>query len=414
MSDIPRAIEDLVTAIETNPTSRYVYDDLAQIYMNVGEYELALARYTEAIEVARLTHPYYYVSRGVAHGRLGKFDLQLADYEKALELDPNYAWAYNNLGYFYYEQKEYDKAVYYYKSAIEKDDSLINPYKFLTECYLETDKYDDAIRTLDIAIKKFGPDGMEFIRRKIYVHNDFGKLTDAIETAENYMEQNPGDKSVYHMIVALCFFSGDYDKALDWGRIALASEPGKYKSRILSAIADVYRNGLKDYPSAIRYYTKSILEEESDYALFYRAQCYDKNASAFSGSNRTQQVYMKIVKSLLQKESGKSTLSRLYLLSRTYLAAKDHKNAKVYAEKIFENAPKSREFYNKIPDYAYYLKFLLAVQAGETEQALYFIDEAIKIRPTRQYLDERKETLRAPEKGKGNGGFFKVIKDFFN
>ena len=49
----------------------------------------------------------------------GDYDRAIADYNKALELDPKDATAYNNRGYAYRQKGDYDKAIADYDKALE-------------------------------------------------------------------------------------------------------------------------------------------------------------------------------------------------------------------------------------------------------------------------------------------------------
>ena len=63
----------------------------------MGEYEQALADYTQALEL----DPEYamaYNNRGLTYGKIGKYEQALADFNRALELEPEYATAYNTGG----------------------------------------------------------------------------------------------------------------------------------------------------------------------------------------------------------------------------------------------------------------------------------------------------------------------------
>ena len=45
----------------------------------------------------------------------------MADYDKAIELDPKYAAAYNNRGWVYYLKKDYARAIADYDRALQLD-----------------------------------------------------------------------------------------------------------------------------------------------------------------------------------------------------------------------------------------------------------------------------------------------------
>lgn len=54
-----------------------------------------------------------------------QFDAAITEYSKAIELDPEYAVAYNNRGRAYYEQGELDSAISDFDKAIELDPELV-------------------------------------------------------------------------------------------------------------------------------------------------------------------------------------------------------------------------------------------------------------------------------------------------
>jgi tetratricopeptide (TPR) repeat protein len=75
-----------------------------------GDYDLAIANYTKAIEL----NPNFamaYNNRGVAYiqGK-GNYDQAISDLSKALEIDPRYADAFHNRAFAYYRKGEYGKA----------------------------------------------------------------------------------------------------------------------------------------------------------------------------------------------------------------------------------------------------------------------------------------------------------------
>jgi Tfp pilus assembly protein PilF len=86
------------------------YLDEGNVYFNVGQYSLAIERYTRAIEEAPALVAAYY-NRANAHTRAGHYDEALADYNHALELEPNDGDALNNRGMLHLYREEYERAV---------------------------------------------------------------------------------------------------------------------------------------------------------------------------------------------------------------------------------------------------------------------------------------------------------------
>ena len=58
----------------------------------------------------------------MTYDKQDQFDEAISDYNKAIEIDPKYAKAYNNRGWVYHREGLYDKAISDYNKAI-----VINP-----------------------------------------------------------------------------------------------------------------------------------------------------------------------------------------------------------------------------------------------------------------------------------------------
>jgi tetratricopeptide (TPR) repeat protein len=82
-----------------------------------GNFDLALAKYTEAI-AADPTEPTFYCNRAAVRSRRGEHDLAIPDCEKALSLDPKYASAYSRLGFAYFSKGDIEKAKEAYERGI--------------------------------------------------------------------------------------------------------------------------------------------------------------------------------------------------------------------------------------------------------------------------------------------------------
>ena len=89
------------------------YCDRGQAFLDKGEYDKAIADYTEAIKLdpkdAMACFVAYY-NRGVAYGKKGDSEKAVADYTEAIRLDPYLVYAYVNRGLLYVQKGELDKA----------------------------------------------------------------------------------------------------------------------------------------------------------------------------------------------------------------------------------------------------------------------------------------------------------------
>jgi Flp pilus assembly protein TadD len=88
----------------------------AKLYISQGKNLIINKKYYLAIEIldqAIQLDPNYalaYNYRGVAYFRSKSFEKALADFNKAIQLDPCLAVAYNNRAYVYFHKEDYRKA----------------------------------------------------------------------------------------------------------------------------------------------------------------------------------------------------------------------------------------------------------------------------------------------------------------
>lgn len=100
-----------------NPAKSRVYvQEGEKLLLRYSEYKKAEETLTKAIKYDKNNYEAYYY-RGCARVNAVKYDEAIADFEKAVELKPDYADAYFNLGRTYYMKHDEDKACEYYKLA---------------------------------------------------------------------------------------------------------------------------------------------------------------------------------------------------------------------------------------------------------------------------------------------------------
>jgi len=84
----------------------------------LGNYAQAIKDYDKAIELDP-RDAVAYDNRGYAYGHLGNYAQAIKDYDKAVELNPTYAAAYNDRGYVYSNLGNYAQAIKDFDRAIE-------------------------------------------------------------------------------------------------------------------------------------------------------------------------------------------------------------------------------------------------------------------------------------------------------
>ena len=104
------------TGCENPAKSRIYTEEGSKLLLRYSQYEEAEETLTKAIRYDKSNFEAYYY-RGCAKVNAKKYDEAIADFEKAVELKPDYADAYFNLGRTYFIKNNEDKACENYKLA---------------------------------------------------------------------------------------------------------------------------------------------------------------------------------------------------------------------------------------------------------------------------------------------------------
>ena len=96
--------------------SRLYMDEGNKLMMNYGKYAEAEEAFDKAIKYDKNNYEAYYL-RGCAKINAQKYQEAILDLEKAIELKPDYADAYFNIGRAYFILNDEEKACEYYKLA---------------------------------------------------------------------------------------------------------------------------------------------------------------------------------------------------------------------------------------------------------------------------------------------------------
>ena len=105
-----------MTACENPSKSRVYVEEGEKLLLRYSKFDEAEEVLTKAIIYDKGNYEAYYY-RGCARINAQKYKEAIADLEKAVELKPDYADAYFNLGRTYYIMRDEDKACENYKLA---------------------------------------------------------------------------------------------------------------------------------------------------------------------------------------------------------------------------------------------------------------------------------------------------------
>ncbi|MDR1506838.1 MAG: tetratricopeptide repeat protein [Treponema sp.] len=129
-----------------------------------GNYGQAIDDYNQTIQV----EPNYaaaYNNRGLAYYHQRDYDRAIADFNQAITLDPAYADAWNNRGLAYYAKRDYGKALADYTQALTLDPGLALAYNGRACVYLAQQNHAQALADVNQAIRLWPREAAWYVTR---------------------------------------------------------------------------------------------------------------------------------------------------------------------------------------------------------------------------------------------------------
>lgn len=181
-----------------------------------------------------------YFQRGYAADEAKQWDAAIEAYTKAIELQPDYAAAYNNRGSAYDELGKYDEAIRDYDRAIELQPDDPMAYNNRGSAYGELGKYDEAIRDYDRAIE-LRPDDPKAYNNRGLTYAEMGEYEKALADLQHALELAPEHPAILHSL-GFAYMkrgeAGDRERALELFHKAISIDP---------SLPDAYEDRAKLY-----------------------------------------------------------------------------------------------------------------------------------------------------------------------
>ena len=186
------------------------------------DYDGAIRLYNEALDL-NPNWDFAYNNLAMAYNDLGQYERAIADYDKAIELNPNDADFYFNRGGTYKNLKQFDRAIQDYNQALKLNPNDADTYNNRGFVYDELEQYDLAIADYDKALE-LNPK-LEFAyNNRAIAFVALGNIERAIADATKAIQLNPNYANAYY-VRGICYqelgdeakAQADLDKAKELG-----------------------------------------------------------------------------------------------------------------------------------------------------------------------------------------------------
>lgn len=139
--------------IEIDPNNSEALHNMGNLFYDMGEYNYAIKYYKMAIKLSPDNENPYYDLGWLYHEVRKNNKMATNCFNKAIEINPCFAKAYNGFGSICDDERKYKAAIEYYKKAIELDNNYTAAYNNLAVIYLKEKEYEFALKYAIKAIK---------------------------------------------------------------------------------------------------------------------------------------------------------------------------------------------------------------------------------------------------------------------
>jgi tetratricopeptide (TPR) repeat protein len=337
----------------------WLYHVLGLLEADSENYAQAIENYQKAIQL----NPEYadaYYNLGNALYRQGQLEQAIENYQKAIQLNPEYADAYYNLGIALSDHGQLAQAIENYQKAIQLDPGKVLAYNNLGNALCKQGQLKRAIQNYQKAIQLNPEYALAYYNLGIAL-SDHGQLAQAIENYQKAIQLNPEYADAYYNLGNALYRQGQLDQAIENYQKAIQLNP-KY------ALAyNNLGNALSDHgqlAQAIENYQKAIQLDPGEVLAYNNLG----NALCKQGQlKRAIQNYQKAIQ--LNPEDADAYYNLGYALS-----------GQGQLKRAIQNYQKAIQLNPEDADAYYNLGYALSGQ-GQLERAIQNYQKAIQLNP---------------------------------
>ena len=288
-------IASQVEQVQASPNDADKRVSLANNYLEVGDYEKAIAQ-TTAVLAQNPNNANALLTQGKVEFIQGQYDKALASFNQAVEQEGGNADAFNQRGDVYYETGRYDEAVADYRRAISVDPKNGQAYVNWSAINVLRGNSQEALQNLNLAVQNqpgliaayvnrgsrhadigdssaarqdwkkassLTPQTAQDYTSRAYAKSRLNQKDNAVSDYNQALVINPNFPKAYVGRAFLLYERGEKEQALDNFEKALAINPNNTTALLVKGEILAYKNN-PDWPGAIEAYSAALAVNPND------------------------------------------------------------------------------------------------------------------------------------------------------
>ena len=214
LGEFQKAYDSFSMGIIVNPKAADIYLNRGNLFLGTGQYEDAIADFTQSSIVADNDSAKYsaIMNRASAKLSIREFEGAYEDLMKCYAFDSTDVGTLTNLGAVCDEIGRGDETLKYLLKAVEVDPEFYAAYGNIAFKYQEMGEYQKAIEYCDIVLK-FSPDDPYGLSNRSYNKLMLGDVKGAMKDIEKSIKLYPVNSFAYKNRALIHLKNGDTEKA---------------------------------------------------------------------------------------------------------------------------------------------------------------------------------------------------------
>jgi protein O-GlcNAc transferase len=252
---LQEALDKVKTLTKSFPKDSLLHNITGACYAGLGQLGSAVKSYEKAIEIKPDYAKAFYNLGGTYH-ELEKMDDSIKSYKRSLEIDPDYAEAHNNLGNVFQDLGRLDEAFECFEKALTIKPDYVEVHYSLGVLFQELGKLESMIEHLEYAVT-IEPSLSEAHNMLGIAYKELGQFDDSIESYLKALDINPNFSEAYNNLGNTYTEVGQLDDAVEsyLKALELNSDYPALHNNLGNAYKELgqHDNALKSYKNALRY-----------------------------------------------------------------------------------------------------------------------------------------------------------------